>query len=90
MLRLLTSAHQNFRRGNQSDDRRLADETIILGVPADPEPQDPALDSNAEGAMMNTYSTRPETIHTFEMKRRVMGVSLKKLIFVIGQALDRG
>ena len=56
---------------------------------ADPEPQDPALDINAQSAMMEAYSARPKAAHTFEMKRGVMRVSLEKLIFLIGQALDR-
>jgi hypothetical protein len=59
-------------------------------VVADPEPQDPALDINAEGAMMKAYSARPKAAHTLEMKRGVMGISLQNLIFLVGQALDRG
>jgi hypothetical protein len=35
------------------------DESIILGVVADPEPQDSAIDVNAQGAMMKADSARP-------------------------------
>jgi hypothetical protein len=66
----------------------LADETVILGVVADPEPQDPALDINTEGAMTKAYSARPKAAHTLEMERGVMRVSLEKLILLIGQALN--
>jgi hypothetical protein len=70
--------------------RGLSEEAIILGVVADPEPQDPALDINPEGAMMKAYPARPKAAHTLEMKRRVIRVTLEKLIFLIGQALDGG
>jgi hypothetical protein len=36
--------------------RGLAGEAVILSVVADPEPQDPALDVNAKGAMMKPDS----------------------------------
>lgn len=78
----------NYEQTRKS--RGLADEAIVLGVVADPEPHNPALDINAEGAMIKAYSARPKAGHTLEMKRGVMRVSLKKLIFLIGQALDRG
>jgi hypothetical protein len=41
--------------------RDLADDAIILGVIADPEPQDSALDVNPEGAMVKADSARPKT-----------------------------
>jgi len=39
--------------------------------------------------MVKAYSARPKAAHTLEMKRRVIGVTLEKLIFLIGQALNR-
>jgi hypothetical protein len=57
--------------------RRLGDESIVLGVIANPEPQDRTLDLNAEGAMAKADPARPEPPHTFEMERRVMGLALR-------------
>ena len=79
------------QRGNQSGNRgRLADEATILGVLPDPEPQDPALHINPEGAMTKASSARPKAAHALEMKRGVLRVSLEKLIFFLGQAPDCG
>ena len=68
----------------------LADEAVVLGMVADPEPQDPAADSDAERAMMKAYSARPKAAYALEIKRAVVTVSFEKLIFLIGQALDAG
>jgi hypothetical protein len=43
--------------------RGLADEAVVLGVVADPEPQNPTLDINAEGAMIKAYSARSKAAH---------------------------
>jgi hypothetical protein len=64
-----------------SEGRDLADEAVIFGVVADPEPQNPALNLSAEGTMMKAYSTRPEAPQAFEMKRRVRESSLRSWNF---------
>ena len=76
-LRMTTASEDTVKS------RGLADEAIIFGVIADPEPQDSTLDINAEGAMMKAYSARPKAAHTFEMKRGVRRVSLEKTILLI-------
>jgi len=40
------------------------DESIVLSVIANPEPQDSAIDVNAQGAMMKADSARPKPAHT--------------------------
>ncbi|MBF6570927.1 MAG: hypothetical protein IVW54_18845 [Candidatus Binataceae bacterium] len=50
------------------ESRGLADEAIVFGVVADPEPQNSALDINAEGAMVKADSARPEPAHALELK----------------------
>jgi hypothetical protein len=65
-----------------------ARETVVLTVVADPEPQNASLHINAEGPMMETNSTGPESPHALEAKRRVARVGLEKLILLICQLLN--
>jgi hypothetical protein len=59
-------------------------------VIADPEPQEPAVHSDAERAMMKAYSARTKAAYALQIKRGVVRVSFEKLIFLIGQALTAG
>ncbi len=68
--------------------RGLADEAIIFGVVADPEPQDSALDINAEGAMVKADSARPKPAHALALKRGVTSIIFEKAVLLIRQALD--
>ena len=43
----------------------LADESIVRGVVADPEPQDSVLDVNAQAAMVKADAACPKPAHTF-------------------------
>jgi len=69
--------------------RGLADEAIIFGVIADPEPQDSALDINSESTMMKADSARPKPAHALELKRGVTKILFEKPVLLIRQALDR-
>lgn len=69
--------------------RGLADEAIIFGVIADPEPQDSAFDINAEGAMVKADAARPKPAHALELQRRVTRIIFEKAVLLIRQALDR-
>jgi len=48
--------------------RGSADQAVVLGVVANPEPQDPAFDIDAERAVMKAYSARPKAAHTLERR----------------------
>lgn len=67
----------------------LADEAIIFGVVADPEPQDSALDINAQGAMMKTDSAGPKPAQALELKRGMTRIIFEKAVLVIRQTPDR-
>jgi hypothetical protein len=69
---------------------RLADEAIIFGVIADPEPQDSVLDINAERAMVTADSARPKPAHPLELKGRVTRIIFEKAIFLVRQMLHGG
>ena len=69
--------------------RWLADEAIIFGVIADPEPQDSALHVNAEGAMVKADAARPKPAHALELKRGMTRIIFEKAVLLIRQALDR-
>ena len=80
----MTTASQDTAKS-----RGLADEAIIFGVIADPEPQDSAFDINAEGAMVKADAARPKPAHALELQRRVTRIIIEKAVLLIRQALDR-
>ena len=54
---------------------------------ADPEPQDSALDINAECAMVKADSARPKPAHALELKGGVTRIMFEKAILLVRQAL---
>ena len=56
---------------------------------ANPEPQDPTLDLNAEGAMVKADSARPKPTYALELKRGVTRIAFQETVLLVRQALDR-
>lgn len=55
----------------------LADDVIILGVRADPVPEDTLVDVGADRPMMRADPHRPMPPDVFEVERRVARISLQ-------------
>ncbi len=51
--------------------RELSDELVVIGVRADPEPNEILPDSTASAQWIQAYARRPEPTHLLEVKRRV-------------------
>jgi hypothetical protein len=67
----------------------LADELVVVGMRTDPEPHDAALRTvDAENAVVESHSARPEAADPLEVKRRMMCVGLQESILLVGQALN--
>jgi hypothetical protein len=70
-------------------DAVLADQLVILGVRTDPKPNDPVRGLDANRAMMDTDSRRPEAADFFEVKRWISRVPFQLLETPIREALSR-
>ena len=58
---------------------RLADEFVVIGVSADPEPEETVRGFDGEGSVMLHPDPRgPEPIELLEVKRRVSGSALSR------------
>lgn len=70
---------------NQDDS---ADELVILGMGADPEPQQTVGSLDRKRAIMQSYPRRPETTNLLEAERRVLMVDLQEFERLVGKLLN--
>ncbi len=68
----------------------LADELIVLGVRAYPEPNEVLTRLNSERSMMRADAHRPKAAYLLKMKRGVPRISLQVFVGSIGRALNVG
>ena len=66
----------------------LADELVVLGMRPDPEPHQPVIDLDRQGAMMTSGSHRPEATGLLEMERWVAWIALETLVRSIGDVAN--
>ena len=65
----------------------LSDESVILSVCADPEPDNPVGGLNGNCTVMQTNACRPEAAGFLEMERWVLGVGLQQVERLVGKLL---
>lgn len=70
--------------------RSLADEFVVVGVSANPEPNEIVTRLDRESTMLKADSCRPEPSHLFEMQRRVPRVPFEMVVRTICCALNIG
>jgi hypothetical protein len=70
--------------------RWLADEVVVIGVRANPEPNEVLTRFDCECAMLKPDARRPESAHLLEMQRGVTGVPLQMFVRTICCALNVG
>ena len=68
----------------------LANHFVIFGMSADPKPQKAVRNFNRQRSIIKTDAHRTVFSDLFEMKRRVVRISLKELEVLIGQLPDCG
>ena len=68
---------------------RLADNSIVLSMRSDPEPEYPTVYINAECTMALTDADRPEPCDAFEMERGVSRIALHQLKVLIRERSNR-
>ena len=63
----------------------LADELVVVGMRTDPEPHQAAVWTvDAENAVVESDSARPEAADPLEVERRMMWVGLQESILLVG------
>jgi predicted transcriptional regulator len=60
--------------------RWLSDELVIVGVSADPEPNEILTRFDRKCAVLQANARRPEATHLFEMKGRMPRIALQVLV----------
>jgi hypothetical protein len=66
--------------GHVRCERELSDELVVIGVSADPEPNEILSRLDCERAVVQPYARRPEPTHLFEMQRRVTRITLQVFV----------
>jgi hypothetical protein len=61
---------------------------VVIGVGADPEPDDTVFAGSSEGPMAPTDSDGPELANLLQVKRRMLGVGFQKSKVFIGEGAD--
>ena len=73
------------------DDSQRAQEAIVLGVRADPEPDDDVAVDDAQRAVAKSHPCgvdRPGGVHVFEVETWVMRIIFETAVGFTGPALD--
>jgi len=72
-------------------DGESADEIVVLGMRTDPEPHDAGVRTvDAENAIVESDSARPEAPHPLELERRMTWIGLQDGVLLVCEALNRG
>jgi hypothetical protein len=64
--------------------RSLAKQPIVVGVAANPEPDEPVRRFDRERAVVSADASRPELSHLLEVKRRVPRILLQARVRLVG------
>jgi len=65
-----------------------AEQSVVFGVAPDPEPDEPVVHLDGQGAVAAAYPRRPDVSGLLEPKGRVPRVLLEALESLIGESLD--
>ncbi len=68
--------------------KALPEESVVLVVIADPEPDEIVALLNSQNSVAPTNPRRPEFADLLEVERRMLAVSLEKLEVLVGECLD--
>ena len=70
--------------------RLLAKQSIVVGMAANPEPDESVCRFDGEGAVVGANASRPEPADLLEVKRRMPGVLLQPCVGLIGEFANLG
>jgi len=70
--------------------RELGEQPIVVGMAADPEPDEPVGRFGRECAVVSSHSGRPEPADLLEVKRRVPRILFQACIRLIGELPNLG
>ncbi len=65
-----------------------AEQSVVVGVGADPEPDETVINLDREGAVTAPYPSRPDSTRFLETQRGVTRILLDTLEGLIGEPLD--
>src|SRR2546429_7630506 len=71
--------------GAASFKRLLGDDAIVVGMTANPEPQQTIWSIHRQRTVVDPDAYRMEPAHTLEMQRRMTGIRLEKLKLLVGK-----